>query len=372
MSLTGKILAALNLLAVVLFFVVAAADWGERRAWGYAYFRHELALEGLPLGAEERDVLTNLPRVQRLGKTTVDELFQGLGTPVQTQPDEVEEVHRRVRSTVESAGGDAAQRQKLAAILIPLVKDGSRRDALQERLQKGDIKALLGSDGPLERAFRAALSDKEVTVQDPARPGQPLVVDPYDWAFSEAADEGKGGPRDPDGRRQAIAHLLVNLPATEEQPTRALVVVGLRQYADEANRQAKALGSIATGAAARIEQALATDRATFIPRYERILRDLEVLRQRVEDRSAEVARANELRERHRLLVSGRQSDVTRLEGELAKAKETTQKALAALAGEQQLLFDSQQAVHTARVKNENLEKELRQRERAGAAQGGAR
>ena len=47
MSLLGKVLALLNVLAAVGFFYLATADRAKRQSWAYAVYRHQLAIDGL-------------------------------------------------------------------------------------------------------------------------------------------------------------------------------------------------------------------------------------------------------------------------------------------------------------------------------------
>ncbi len=56
MSLLGKILALVNILAAVGFIYLAASDYGKRQQWSYAVYRHDLAINGLPLDEKEVDV----------------------------------------------------------------------------------------------------------------------------------------------------------------------------------------------------------------------------------------------------------------------------------------------------------------------------
>lgn len=369
MALTGKILAALNLVMAALFLVTASADWGQRREWGYALFRHELALDGLPLDDRDRDVLANLPRVKRLGQSTLNTMFRDMGEPVRTRTNEVTLVQGRVRAAVTGESGEAGQRKLLAAVLIPLANTGSQRDDLQQKLQSADINTLLGPDGPLERVFASVLSGKDRTIKDAGGPNGVTTIDPFAWSFLDLPDEGKGNQRDPAEQRRVVTHLLFNLPPNIEPPQRVVVVVGLRAYAEEGTRQAIALGKIASGAAARIDTRLATDRAAFIQRYDRIIRDLEILRQRIDDRTGDVARITDLAVKHRLLVAGREAEVTQLLADLKQSRDVTRKALAALAGEQQLLFQAQRDVRLGLDKDGQLERELRRLEQVGSETG---
>ena len=53
MSLIGKLLAILNVLAAVAFVVIAGMDWQQRERWAYTVFRHDLFVDGLPIDDKE-------------------------------------------------------------------------------------------------------------------------------------------------------------------------------------------------------------------------------------------------------------------------------------------------------------------------------
>src|SRR5262245_44888888 len=60
MSLFGKILAVLNVLAAIAFVVLAAMDYQRRQDWSFAVLRHDIALRGLPVNEDEKDREGNL------------------------------------------------------------------------------------------------------------------------------------------------------------------------------------------------------------------------------------------------------------------------------------------------------------------------
>src|SRR5439155_16650851 len=99
MSLLGKILALINVLAAVGFIYLAASDYGKRKQWSYAVFRHELAIDGLPLDDQQKDV-DDVPIVKNLKEPTLAQMFQGAGAPVSTQTDEVAHVQQALNEKI--------------------------------------------------------------------------------------------------------------------------------------------------------------------------------------------------------------------------------------------------------------------------------
>ena len=77
MSLLGKILAVLNVVAAIAFAYLAVSDWAQRRSWVYATYRLDLTLHGLPVDETDVDV-AGLPQNDKLSSTTLTDLFRGV------------------------------------------------------------------------------------------------------------------------------------------------------------------------------------------------------------------------------------------------------------------------------------------------------
>jgi hypothetical protein len=344
MSLFGKILAVLNILAALAFIFLVAVDWGQRQTWSYAVYRYDLALDGLPLDDETRSADGTL-QVNRLSDATMQDLFKSFGpvpsplTPQdKTQEAEVRRVHDRLRRDIDAEQDPAKKRALLASILVPLERTGGERDALREKIAREPVDALLADSGPFERAFKTALARQTQT-------GQAL---------------------DPAQRRQAVAHLLFNVndPASknfEREYQRVLVVIGLKAFADEADLQASALRDMAD----RARLLLADDQATFEAAYQRGLSELNGLANIVEARKAKLAEYKRVTKRQQDLVKVRQADVAELKTRLDQARQASMAALAKLSAEQQKLFDYERQVGDTTAKNQQLEREIRSLEKGG-------
>ena len=229
------------------------------------------------------------------------------------------------------------------------------------------METLLGDKGPLERVFKAIAQPTEILGPDPLDPKKSRVLDPIEYALSDIpADKTKNGPtREAAGARRNIAHLLFNAPAEEEQPARAMTVVGLKSYAEAGDSATYALADAIT----RLKSLVQADRAAFIAKDTEVVKQLQVLQQHLEDGQAELARLKDVQALNQTLVQARQTDVTNFTARLAKARTETKEALAALAAEQKLLFDAQRAVGQGQRANEKLERDLHQTEEQGASEG---
>lgn len=359
MTILGKILIVLNLVAIGAFAWLGAADYAQRRAWAYDAFRWQLLLSGLPLDKAQVDPVANIPEVVLIDKPTLDLLFSGTGQPVQTQMEEVDSLHDRLKTKLAGLP-DSSRRQMLSRIMVPLARTGPQREAVTARIQNDKLEDLVGQNGLFERVFEAVKRPTDIVGPDPADAAQTRILDPFEWAFLDIpASQIKNGPqRAAATERRVIAHLLFNAPPEEEQPQRALAVVGLKAYTDEGNEQAYALGDIESGAIARINGLMNDDRALFIARNLEVVKQLQVLEQRLQDEQAELARIKDVQAKNQTLVQARQTDVTNLQARLTQARTDTKKALLALAGEQKLLFEAQRAVGEGQRANERLEREL--------------
>jgi len=253
---------------------------------------------------------------------------------------------------------------------VPLARTGETRDALIQKINTANLADLLGPNGPLERAFQAALRDKEIVVADLTGPGQNHVVDPYEWAFqdipAEKTQEGKA--LDQEQKRSLVAHLLFNLPAAYEPVQRVLIVTGLKAYAQEGNNQALALGRMTD----RMQLLITGDRNTFVLNHQRAIPQLQVLAQTLADRTAFLARQNETLEKHQRLIEARRTEINgsedgKIKGlltQLSEARGQTQGLLQELANEQQLLFQAQNVVGAGQSNNEKLLREIEKVEQA--------
>ena len=164
MSLLGKILAVLNVLAAMGLVYLLALDMGQRQRWAYDYFLHDLFINGLPLDDKEQE--GDIVKVTRLNPPTSDLIFQKK-YPVQTQMEEVERVKEILRGSVDAAGG--AKEQRLARILLPLATTLTERQELLRRAQAPG----LGKTEDLEKKLDDAFSQVQETWRTPRQPGDP-------------------------------------------------------------------------------------------------------------------------------------------------------------------------------------------------------
>src|SRR5262245_26825140 len=181
MSLLGKILAVLNVLAAILFVYLAALDYARRQHWTYAVYRHELRLGGLPVDKDQRDLQGDL-MVNRLNAAALGEVL-GPGSPVTSQMEEIDRVRQDLQRKIDDAAPLAIANpldpksklelttkvQKLAWALRPFAISADRREGLNRlMLAKDDRMASLRDVFPPASAAELQKMDadaKRLTVQ---------------------------------------------------------------------------------------------------------------------------------------------------------------------------------------------------------------
>jgi hypothetical protein len=333
MSLLGKILAILNVLAALGFVYLAAVDWGKRNAWAYAVFRHELVVDGLPVDESESVPVEDVPVVDRLSENTLQDLFrQAGGQPVKTQREAVKRLHDELRAKVESAGDENAQRQALYTLLEPLARTFGERELLaQEILQKKDksLSELLGD-------FDALFQTKD-------------------------GAKGTFAGLMPKHERQAIAHLLFSLSPDVAQHGRIQVVIGLKEFADEVSRQADALRRMSD----QVRLDITRDRGTFAERYQDLVEDIRHRAQVLEDRLFDKRNQLRVKGEHEQLLASRRKEIADIHETMETTRASINKILDAQAKEEKAVFDAQRLYRTTKADNERMERDIRTLEKVG-------
>jgi hypothetical protein len=302
MSIAGKVLAVFNVLAALAAFIYfLPTAWGTRQSWAYAYYRHELILDGLPLDKDEKDT-EGSALVDKMSDTTKRQLFQSAGSPVSTQMEEIERVRNELRS---------AEPARLTEILANMARTGPERE---------EAKA---NEDPLTAIF-------------------------------QEVDKAK----DPAGKRAAIARVLFNVYSDQDKEKRLPVVIGLREFAREVNLEADAVVAMT----ARVRRGMQRDLASFEASYPQLIKDIQVIAEKIEDAKKQLEIQEQLSKSHNSLVMKRTSDVAEIKKYIFDAKLATRKAMDALANEQKLLYQAEAEVGKRAKENEDLEKEIRRKE----------
>jgi hypothetical protein len=397
MTLFAKILALLNVIAAVVFVILAILDLARGTPWRRAVVLHDKALEGPPVATpdpnlEQEDMLDDVfaPARESLAqqvekakdddakrkllehtllawarpgqhdkvntelantrKDPVPTLLKDLREPlrksealaqirplivVPTQQEEVQRWHDYLLNDLKSKDAEK-KRERLQNILVPLTETLSERHEMTRRVQTEPLDQLLA--GPFESAF-----PKEQPSPEPSR----------------------------DKRGRDIAHLLYTLSQLRGPdgqledpiaPQRTKVVIGLRAYNREVERQAVQLRDMVQELRAAMYLGKYSDRAQFLDQHKEILQQLRQLAGELKDVQAVLDGQKKELEKLDVQVKARQDVVDKRRADLKKAQADTQKELDQQAQQEKDLFDSQRAVAEAANENARLERDIRRLE----------
>lgn len=335
MSLFGKVLAILNVLAAIAFVALASMDWAKRHAWSYAVFRHDLVINGLPVDETEADPVGNAPIAEQLTEATLQEVFRPAGgQPVSTQRAEVKRLQDSLRGKIQGAADEKAQRQALYDTVLPLARTTGEREELSQRV-----------------------FDEKVSMSE--------LMGDFDGLFqtgSEGARRGFGATLLPGDERQAIAHLLFGLQPDPGAFARVQVVVGLKEFNDEAGRQANALRRMSD----QVRAVKVQERGAFAQQYEALAGDVRERADTLTDRRFFLAQQQKQLVEHKELLESRRTERQEVEGQIEAERARHKKLLGEQAGEEKVIFEAQEQFRKAKEENERLEREIRKIEQTGA------
>src|SRR5579872_5570512 len=160
MSLLGKILVVLNVFGMILLVLLGVLDYGKRQTWEYANYRHDLAIDGLPLHKEEVDAQGHLKYLS-VGEQTQKDLFPK-GEPVTTQKEEVERVQKKLQGKISAATDKQQQSVLTATFLLPLAGTNAQREwLLSIRRYLADDKTTKQLKDDLQKAYEGAVADNK-------------------------------------------------------------------------------------------------------------------------------------------------------------------------------------------------------------------
>lgn len=370
MGILGKILIFFLLITAGAFVYIATMNWAERQEWTYSYFRHELAIKGLPvesgppaddpekvsfpfkyenaggLKVIDKKILENVFQTSRgptaadpNDRTAVNPPVPG-GGPVASQVEEVKRVQQAVNDRIQAADGAAAKMAVVRSYLVNLVTDPEERDAIRVMPPDELAKAREMLDGYFDRALQPVQGPVSVT----------------DESRSEA------------GRRRAIAHLLYHIGIQPTAPgrggavaennvawqKRVLTVVGLETYVEVVAIQAGNLNSMVR----RLELAIAKEEGEFPPVYRELVERSRRLSGQYDEVFRKVETQKDAVQRQTILRNARLAEVNKMEKDLFNQRAEVRKELQAQAKLEQQLFDTQVQLGAALDAIVRLEAEL--------------
>jgi hypothetical protein len=344
MSLFGKILAILNVVAAIGFIYMAASDYSKRQQWSYAVFRHDLAMNGLPVDENQKDVDGN-QIFKNLNQATLTDVFQQAGgQPVKTQ---LEEVNKKKSEVI---GKIDAEPMTVPNILYPEPPTITLETPAQKRAWY-----LL--------PFARTITDRDPLLYQIYNPKEEKVpAEALEQLFNDALARNSAGDK-----QQAIADLLLGLLEPGEGDSgmfgtqafnRYLTIVGRKAAATALDNQAAMMAQLVH----ETNDALAAGRAAFAAAHAQgVMRNLDILAVlQKEKETLELQRNQTARQKD--LVADRDRQIKDLQGKLANAQKTTRANLAEQEKLQHAFLEAERKLRDANNKNQGLEQEIKKLE----------
>ncbi len=416
MSLPGKILAIVNVFAVVGVLVLLSMNYAKRLNWEFAVFREDLMINGLPLDDKETDQFQE-SIAAKIGPKTQQDLFRQASptTPVVTQQAELDRVKNLLDNSIRAAGDTPKQINQLAYILMPMadtiaqrsrlwayrfnLRDQQAFDALKARLFAAHKAATAPQPGrakPYEERFADALA---VTFSDPPGPFADAFVaeikanpniDPnaaldqslskqlaqlqgeFEAMFRNALNGGENvqPPQAPtQQQKRTIARLLFNMveilspPADRNaQPSlddpaykRFFIVVGVKAAVEAINDQAMVLQSLTFETRAERQR----ERNIFAVEHRKAVSLVLDKKASVDQHTILLGIKKKEKEAHDVALEGRRRNVKEYEEQLAAERRKTAHNLELLHKLSAQLMDERVKLRETGDDNKKLEKQIR-------------
>ena len=386
MSLFGKILAGLKIVAAIAWLCIGGMNYGNRQKWADGVFRHDLAIAGLPVDIDDTDEQGD-KIVEKLTDPLLKDVFK-VGTPVKTQMDEVKRVQNELTNKIAATEDGPVLKgtaiQRLATILMQLANSAARREGLFQLSKAPNEKIAQLPKSVYDAVFDLTFKDELAKPENTDKPNfiQLRLQAQLDQVFKDLNNrtrnpENSESPvnRNLEDRRAAIAGLLIDLvpilssPPAEGAPAdpfaspeyqRVVTVVGVWAL----NRALAAQAADWVQIAADVQLNTEAERAQFAVVHQRMVNDLQTLAKNVADRKKFLEEQKEVVSTNKLVANKRAEDLNLMKRDLKVSQDTTAKEIANQAAMEAELFQSQRKLRDAFDKNQKLEGEIRQLEKA--------
>jgi hypothetical protein len=365
MAIFGKVLLFFNLLLAGVFIYLVSVDYGKEQAWAYSAFRHEIAINGLPIDGTEVDShYPDVKIVDQLNTPTITDIFSGVnggadlgGPPVKTVTEELERVRQKAKANINSETDPGKQADRFWVYLVRQARTTGERNALQKKIL--DYKKLVVETIPQHEQAKA--DDVAKLKKDAADAVNDLTTE-LDNRFVNALTPPRSNKEaNRHEIRLNVAHVLINLSSSTndtEWAKRVMTVVGMDAYQEALSRHADDLAQMAQDTAVVMvndEGAFLTHYATLVQHIESAAEELHLLDVYLAELSAYLAQRKDL-------VEKRQTEVTAQTKILDDMTKDSKKELARLEAIQQDVFALQQRLGLTMQKNQELEAQIRKME----------
>jgi hypothetical protein len=365
MSMLGKILAILNVLAAVGFFYLASQVWTQRLIWEDAVLQHDLMITGLPVDEGDKDQEGN-PKFKDLRTPLLKKLFPS--DLVKTQKEEIERIHKRLLGRLDDANLPGTKAQKLAGILVALADEGEDRLMLYKRWKDPAMTT------PKEEDLQQRFDNVFATATSPAikvmrADGSTEEKKPRDWGEQRRSyailmcrlcevlreDEIPDAKTDAQGNKAALEAPLDQWKCYQ----RFLTVVGLEAAQKALTDYTVTLERATAGMQAAVDR----DRDQFASAFAQKYAILDDYASRLEAEKIAEKLEKERATKAQEQANKQRVEYQKVEAEMREERDKTRKMLAEQAEMERNLFASRQRMRDAFAENQRLEQKIRELER---------
>jgi hypothetical protein len=365
MSLLGKVLAFLNILAAAAFVYIAMMDFTRHKNWEAGTDSVKRKIEGEPVDKSDKDVQGNI-KEEDFDAFSLKTLPQLNGKPLVEQEAAIKDVESRLKKKIESsedisvAGLEnklTTKEQKLAWVLRPLADNFDRRNGLLH-VMTGKPLTSMGGKGIFKNydELRPAMQDLdkkglvgEADAQERSKVIAAAVPARLEKDFQETFAEVYKKPVEE--KRKAIARLmfcLCEVLKDDEKPApksvfsskafeHAQAVIGMENMAKEIENQSNVLNGMAYQCNLRLEE----DRARFIQEHDDRLRQIFALKELFTNLTRlRVVKENDVKMQEGL-IQEQQKVIDQVTKELADLRALTEKRLKEKAEREDALLEQQ-------------------------------
>ena len=247
-----------------------------------------------------------------------------------------------LQGEITGAGDEAAQRAKMAEILLPVATSFGEREALKQRIATEPFDQLMGEDGPFKTVFREALDGKTAPrIKAPGNDG--------------TSTRGIGK----DLRREAIAHLLFNLGNKPQNYYQRLQgVIGQKAFLGELTSQLAVNKQLLD----QYETAIRQESLPFELKHRELLTQIVASAQRLQEQRGVLQKQEVNRDVHTAMVGRRKQDVAEMQTKIEGAQKHLEVTLARQKELESALDTANTEATRASDANKALEKQIRSRE----------
>lgn len=343
MSLFGKILAVLNILAAAAFGYFMMQASSQRAKWAYAAYRYELALTGLPADKTEKNDNKDLEY-----ELITEDLRKALQIDVQTQEEFADNAVNQAKTMIQSAGQGGKPIEQQIQIMLFLSEDAEERKPWLELLNYVKTDANIRPNDPdLEKAKESLPKELETRL-----------------THYRALDQ--------QAKKIEIANLsvsLLELFAQQQGPqvspfqtpfyAKMVKVVGLPAASKALSRKAQILGEITNHYAKHIRPLVHT---YFVIRHDDLVRQIREQERLYRDMLAKVTEKTDQFTEAERRAKAQLAKVETKRQELAAEQKKSNDLLLKLAKEQKRLFDTLRELRDVNAENQTLVEDIKRLE----------